>query len=439
MIALRALPGVEFVSVNFSDFFVPWVKPTFLLRNTPKLHVLSRDKVPWSGTIIPLRGMTTWKGRKVFKTSLAQAYPPMLCVSMARLLQEGQGMRPGAVPDVNFAFPDALRAAQQVCELSTCELRFIVREGMGAPIGLTPLQHIDFARRVQHPAAKDRAMLKELKDAVKVECFTRAEDIDEFCERLLQQIRQKANELEPARRDWLAQAPVQLQPLLHNVHGPLWEFLLQECGVDGSDFLRCLQQGFPLVGDLPPCEGCSTECAFPLVGGATELKELRLQLNQQVVQAVKELPYSNDIMPQVWQDCELGAMSEPRLLDPNDLYSGSLTRRIPVRELRAKGWRARVVDHETESGINGATRPCDQISHETLDSLTAQVLWAFQHGMEVEMWKRGISQAFRRVPIFTEHLEFAWTVWAHNGQWTVVDRPAQRNALRHCLSSVCVA
>ena len=60
--------------------------------------------------------------------------------------------------------------------------------------------------------------------------------------------------------------------------------------------------------------------------------------------------------PQVLADCEQHFMSFPALV-PADLFDKSLTRRIPVREERAKGWRTRIVDHETESGINLVTEP----------------------------------------------------------------------------------
>ena len=74
--------------------------------------------------------------------------------------------------------------------------------------------------------------------------------------------------------------------------------------------------------------------------------EHRVELNRHVLVAVQELPFSADVSPQVLEDAELGAMTAPRLLLPDDLQRYTLTRRIPVRELRSKGWRTRVVDHE---------------------------------------------------------------------------------------------
>ena len=70
--------------------------------------------------------------------------------------------------------------------------------------------------------------------------------------------------------------------------------------------------------------------------------EHRVELNRHVLVAVQELPFSADVSPQVLEDAELGAMTAPRLLLPDDLQRYTLTRRIPVRELRSKGWRTRV-------------------------------------------------------------------------------------------------
>ena len=142
------------------------------------------------------------------------------------------------------------------------------------------------------------------------------------------------------------------------------------------------------MGKLPLCEGAAEEHGFEAGMTVNELRENRSLFNQKVLSAVKELPFSSDIIPQVLEDFELGAMSQPRPLEPADMQRVSLTRRIPVRELRSKGWRTRVVDHETESGINGATTPADKIKHDTLDVLAEIVLLFFGTGHDVRMWKR---------------------------------------------------
>ena len=74
-----------------------------------------------------------------------------------------------------------------------------------------------------------------------------------------------------------------------------------------------------------------------------------------------------------------------------------------------------MVDHETESMVNAAMVPCDKIQHDTLDDLSEIVLSFFQRNIQVWLWKRDISKAFRRIPVRVEHHCFAWTVWIHEG------------------------
>ena len=54
-------------------------------------------------------------------------------------------------------------------------------------------------------------------------------------------------------------------------------------------------------------------------------------------------------------------LSEPVPLEDMDLTGVTLTRRIPVREHRAKGWKTRIVDHTTASLLNGATFSSDRV------------------------------------------------------------------------------
>ena len=131
---------------------------------------------------------------------------------------------------------------------------------------------------------------------------------------------------------------------------------------------------------------------------------------------MKPLPFEEDILPQTLADAELGFMSQPRRFEPLDVEDKNLTRRIPVREERAKGWRTRVVDHETESLINEATRPADRVKHDSVDVMAFIVVAMLAAGVMVNMWKRDISSAFRRIPIRADHLDLAWVAWMSNNE-----------------------
>ena len=112
-------------------------------------------------------------------------------------------------------------------------------------------------------------------------------------------------------------------------------------------------------------------------------------------------------------------MTEPVPLEDIDLTEVTLTRRIPVRKHRAKGWRTRTVDHATASLINGATFPSDRVHHDITDVLICILLMFMTAGFEPRMWKRDVSKAFRRCPISVEHLDLSWVVFAAEGLYWV--------------------
>jgi hypothetical protein len=83
-----------------------------------------------------------------------------------------------------------------------------------------------------------------------------------------------------------------------------------------------------------------------------------------------------------------------------------------VREGRSSGWPTRVVDHETESGVNAAAASADKIHHDSLDSLVTVIQKFMTAGVTASMWKRDISKAFR----LANHHDLAWTVWQAEGK-----------------------
>ena len=76
---------------------------------------------------------------------------------------------------------------------------------------------------------------------------------------------------------------------------------------------------------------------------------------------VRELPFSDDVLDITREGAASGVMTEPVPLEDIDLTEVTLTRRIPVREHRAKGWKTRIADHTTASLLNGATFSSDRV------------------------------------------------------------------------------
>ena len=100
----------------------------------------------------------------------------------------------------------------------------------------------------------------------------------------------------------------------------------------------------------------------------------RETLNALVLTGVKELPFSEDVLALTTEDAEQGSITHPVPIHDVDLTQVNLTRRIPVRELRSKGWRTRPVDHATESLIKDTTKPDDRVHHDTVDVLVVILL-----------------------------------------------------------------
>ena len=138
-----------------------------------------------------------------------------------------------------------------------------------------------------------------------------------------------------------------------------------------------------------------------------------------VLTGVRGPPFSDDVSAITREDVASGFMTEPVPLEDIDLTGVTLTRRIPVREHRAKGWRTRTVDHATESLINGATFPSDRVHHDIIDVLICILLMFMTAGFEPRMWKRDVSKAFRRCAIFVEHIDLSWVVFAAEGLYWV--------------------
>jgi hypothetical protein len=93
----------------------------------------------------------------------------------------------------------------------------------------------------------------------------------------------------------------------------------------------------------------------------------------------------------------------------------NVTRRIPVREERSRGWRTRVVDHETESMINVAAFTQSRVQHDGVGVMSMICILFMRAGFTPVMWKGDGSKAFRRLPVSASSLDLMWTIWSHRG------------------------
>ena len=81
-LALRTLAGVAFLKVYYTSYDCPYHKPTGFLHCIRGLNELHRSAPEFEATVV-LRGRVLWQGEWVFRTLLAQPYPPSLAEAVA--------------------------------------------------------------------------------------------------------------------------------------------------------------------------------------------------------------------------------------------------------------------------------------------------------------------------------------------------------------------
>ena len=101
--------------------------------------------------------------------------------------------------------------------------------GLGAGKGMHPLQHVEWAKAVQHPSSKPPDhVTQELLEALKFEIDTEAEDVDQCREAQLHKWIKRAKDMAGRQRRWAAQAHPSNASVVRQINGPLLESLLEE-------------------------------------------------------------------------------------------------------------------------------------------------------------------------------------------------------------------
>ena len=111
-------------------------------------------------------------------------------------------------------------------------------------------------------------------------------------------------------------------------------------GFKDVGLVDALQQGFPYVGLLPKTHEAVVD-VVPKALGRVDIeapRDQRWAMNQLILGKVRAADWDEDIWAPTSEDVQLGAMSEPVLVDQLDLGAATLSRRLPVREQRSRGW-----------------------------------------------------------------------------------------------------
>ena len=292
-----------------------------------------------------------------------------------------------------------------------------VDDTRGCPRGLTVQEQIAWSVALKHPL-EDFAwpIDSSLAEAVSFECETAVHDIDGQREALVKRWVIEATDRQVASECMLQQAGLADCPLRRRIHHSFIGYLAKEIGHIDERLPGDLLCGFPLVGKMPPClVEADVVPKKQSIQPVAKLVQERLKCNNKIIASLKPSEWSQELMDIYDKDHELGALGEARVLTKELSDTVHLARRIGVREQRESGWRTRAVDDMTEMQMNSTCEQADKAVNGSVVHLVWMILMFLGAGLHPLMWKRDISNAFRRLPVLKEHVCFAWVVWMHLG------------------------
>ena len=255
----------------------------------------------------------------------------------------------------------------------------------------------------------------DLRAAAQYECFNSLKEIDAFRECVVQDWLKAAAVGAENQRDFLQEQGFTDSVLRNRVNYNFLHHVLQMSENPDESLFTDMLFGFPVVGSLPPCLlEAKEKDNFPPVLPREEFEELRQVTNSKIADSMKESEFSADLMEIAEKDVELGALGSPQPLSTALQQQVHIARRIAVREYRPSGWRTRAVDDMTEMLLNPATEQSDKQVNETVLHLVWMLLFFCQASLDVDMWKRDIQNAFRRLPVLSAHVLYVWVSWIYN-------------------------
>ena len=451
--------GVIFSGFTMKNFGAMYLKWTFMLHNIPTFHVLSDvDMAPNISTCpIKLRGFMMFEKQWKPLTALACGYPPALGMWMGTLVEQAFAIhrqdvehgRPITMADschdmgnpmlTNTTFYQQedfittqllqLHSNEYLAEIEGAkndedelvEQNALVLEGGGAPMGLTPEEHVAWALTVPHPLQVPPELTndEEFMNALRFEA--KADDADAVREDILETHEAIAEEMDTERIRWLFN---KVHPahrlLLRNWHGPFVEWLVENGTFKDKLLPRDMTVGFMLAGEMPwshegmtPANPEKEQAPFSV----EEVRQFRSHINHTVLSKLKESGDGEVVHDAVMEDVAHGAMGEPFLLKSEHLDEISLTRRIPVWTEKDSGeLKCRVVDHYTESMMKACTKTPEKPATQGLEWLQFMVLFIMRSGHWAAMSKRDIQRAFRNLPMHRSFQDLLFVAYSRGGE-----------------------
>ena len=163
----------------------------------------------------------------------------------------------------------------------------------------------------------------------------------------------------------------ELKPVVSVLHPPLMKWCMSQTDLDDVDLITDELTGFPVVGEMTQSHYQSIEePRQKVVMSEDEIISARLKNNLEVLGKVKESEKADEMFRMTEDEVAKGWLEFVRPLEEQDLQHFSLARRLAVvefRQLEARGWRLRLVDHFTENLCNAGAWSKRKLQSDGLD------------------------------------------------------------------------
>ena len=383
--ALAARAGVGRFILDMCRFQSKHKKPTALLSDCDlSALALACDLDVQPHVHEPLVGMVMSQGKKIFKTKLAQVYPPLLCQAWAKVIACLQvEMEPG----------QAVQRALQVPH----------------PFTLDPALDPDLQAALSFVVHKPHQLLGHRQGALQF-WAARAERLLPLTDLELRAIH------DPYLRSLLRGVPDDQPVQLGTVtHVALWRELLAASRCIDSSLVDEMINGFSIVGDI---KRSFRWPRLPLPDDALPEQDLvsrAWEFSNKVLRNVKRSEVTENTS-KIWEatmeDVREGVTAGPFFSkDEVDKFLGT-ENWIPTQRFEVvQKNKVRGVDSATINGINMASRILEKIELPSTDANVSALRWmrsSCSSSTKLQGWVLDERKAYRQIPIHPDHRR--WSV-----------------------------
>ena len=216
--------------------------------------------------------------------------------------------------------------------------------------------------------------------------------------------------------EWFRNCCPIVQKVSEGVCGPVLQELCDMIGHSDRAAPDLFRYGGPLIGKLP-CTGNGKEHIFPAPTDVSDMWNSRATDNAALHNKLREDKHSKFLMDQCKADAMLCRMSEPHLLEPEDVSGTRISPGFCVEQgLKEDGsLKLRAIYDLSRSGVNACTEAVEKLSYDSIDALFAVSRSFMQQGRPIAFLKADIDAAYRRVPIDPRHRWAAGVMFKYNG------------------------